>query len=149
MTEAQKMQIANMRSNGLGYKSVANEMNLPYETVKSYCKRHQVSTTVLSNYTEVSQPVNVKGTTNCETCGKTIWQVRGRKKKRFCCDACRNKWWNSHLYLVNRKAVYEFVCPWCGKRFHVYGDKHRKYCSINCASSARRRHEHPNPTEGD
>ncbi len=149
MTDAQKKQIATLRSNGLGYKSVAKELNLPYETVKSYCKRHLVSTPVVSHSTEDSLPVNVTGTTKCETCAKTIWQVKGRKKKRFCCDACRNKWWNSHLYLVNRKAVYEFVCPWCGKRFQVYGDKHRKYCSITCASFARRRHELPNSPESD
>ena len=68
----------------------------------------------------------------CEQCGKPIAQNPGRKRKRFCCDACRNKWWNAHLELVKRKAVYTFTCPACGKKFIVYGNSHRKFCSHAC-----------------
>lgn len=56
----------------------------------------------------------------------------GRKRKRFCCDDCRNKWWNAHLELVKRKAVYTYTCPACGKKFTVYGNSHRKFCSLAC-----------------
>ena len=68
----------------------------------------------------------------CEQCGKPIEQNPGRKRKRFCCDACRNKWWNAHLELVKRKAVYTYTCPTCGKEFTVYGNSHRKFCSHAC-----------------
>lgn len=68
----------------------------------------------------------------CEQCGKPIEQNPGRKRKRFCCDACRNKWWNAHLELVKRKAVYTYTCPACGKKFTVYGNSHRKFCSHAC-----------------
>ena len=71
-------------------------------------------------------------TTACENCGREIQQIAKRKKKRFCCDKCRNEWWNSHLDQVKRKAVYDFRCPCCGKEFHIYGDKRRKYCSHEC-----------------
>jgi hypothetical protein len=55
----------------------------------------------------------------------------GRRKK-FCSDECRVKWWNAHQNQVSRKAVYEFTCAYCGKSFTVYGNNHRKYCSHDC-----------------
>lgn len=68
----------------------------------------------------------------CLCCGKTIIQYPGRKEKKFCSDSCRNQWWNGHLNLVNRKAMYDFVCPACGKPFTAYGNRNRKYCSQEC-----------------
>lgn len=65
-------------------------------------------------------------------CGKPVRQNPGRKQKRFCSDICRNKWWNSHLDLVKRKANYEIVCLGCEKPFVVYGNANRKYCSHKC-----------------
>lgn len=59
-------------------------------------------------------------------------QVFGRKEKRFCSDKCRNKWWNTHLDKVNRRANYDFVCAYCKKPFISYGNKNRKYCSHEC-----------------
>ena len=47
-------------------------------------------------------------------------------------EKCRNKWWNSNLDKVNRKANYEFICPHCKKPFSAYGNKNRKYCSHAC-----------------
>lgn len=93
-------------------------------------------------YGEVVLPAAQSGSQNslaapptdhlCEQCGRPIIQNPGRKRKRFCSDACRNKWWNSHLDLVKRKAVYTFTCLACGKKFTVYGNSHRKFCSHAC-----------------
>ena len=55
-----------------------------------------------------------------------------RKKKKFCSDACRMSWWNKNLDKVNRKAVYEFICPHCQQPFTAYGNAGRKYCSHAC-----------------
>jgi len=59
-------------------------------------------------------------------------QTEGRKEKKFCSDRCRNKWWNSHLSEVKRKAMYEYTCPNCKKTFMAYGNRNRKYCSHEC-----------------
>lgn len=75
----------------------------------------------------------------CPQCGKRLQQVVGRKKKKFCSDACRNKWWNSHLDQVNRKAWREVTCQHCGKTFLVYGKQERKYCGTDCYRAARKR----------
>jgi endogenous inhibitor of DNA gyrase (YacG/DUF329 family) len=61
-----------------------------------------------------------------------VAQNSGRKEKKFCSDKCRMTWWNRHLDKVKRKAVYEYICPHCGKPFTVYGNSHRKYCSHEC-----------------
>ena len=61
-----------------------------------------------------------------------IVQTPGRKRKRFCSDACRNAWWNAHLSLVKRKAVRTVVCAGCGQPFEAYGRTPRKYCSHAC-----------------
>ena len=45
----------------------------------------------------------------CKCCGVPVQQNLGRKEKKFCSDSCRNKWWNSHLDLVKKQAVYEFT----------------------------------------
>ncbi|KIR03816.1 Zinc-finger protein [Lachnospiraceae bacterium TWA4] len=118
MTENQKEQILLLRAKGLGYIKIANEIGISENTVKSFCRRNQQ---------------RVKRRENCcEHCGKPLIQISGRKKKRFCSDVCRNKWWNSHLDIVKRKAIYQYTCPNCGKSFEVYGNRHRKYCCHEC-----------------
>ena len=69
---------------------------------------------------------------HCQFCGIKVLQNPGRKQKKFCSDKCRNLWWNSHLDLVNRKAMHECVCLPCKKQFISYGDKNRKYCCHEC-----------------
>lgn len=108
MTDEQKQQIIALRRAGAGYGRIAMQLQISINTVKSFCRRHSLVT-------------RIDGAV-CEQCGKPIDQNPGRKRKRFCCDACRNKWWNAHLTLVKRKAVYTFTCPACGKAFTVYGN---------------------------
>ena len=74
----------------------------------------------------------IKPDAACECCGKSVEQIFGRKKRRFCFDACRQKWWNSHMHLVQWKAVYMLTCHHCGIVFEIYGNSRRKYCSHAC-----------------
>ena len=121
MTEEQKTAIQDLRSKGEGYKKIAQELGLPPNTIKSFCRRMQMPKTE-----------TVPEGDTCECCGKSIKQTTGRKHKRFCSDACRHKWWNSHLHLVQRRAVYRLKCQHCGREFEVYGNSHRKYCCHAC-----------------
>nr|DAN60214.1 MAG TPA: hypothetical protein [Caudoviricetes sp.] len=125
MTENQKAQICALRKQGVGYMKIAQQMGISQNTIKSFCRRN--------NLTGIEKPnVPVADGSVCECCGKAMVQMEGRKKKRFCCDACRNKWWNAHLDRVQRKAIYKYKCPNCGKEFEVYGNSHRKYCCHEC-----------------
>lgn len=128
MTNEQKNMIEAYRRKGVGYKQIAKELGMSPNSVKSYCRRNHLSNEDLKRNEDE---------TFCEQCGKTIQQVKGRKRKRFCSDKCRNSWWNAHLDLVKRKAIYEYICPTCGKTFSVYGNAKRKYCSHACYLAGR------------
>lgn len=119
MTDKQKIEIERMRRAGMGYKKIAVTLELSENTVKSYCRRLN------------DTPAKDNGE-KCLTCGKPLIQIPGYKKKKFCSDSCRMKWWNAHLDIVQRKAIYTFICPNCGKEFTVYGNANRKYCCHEC-----------------
>lgn len=128
MTDAQKAVIAGYRRDGLGYKKISQLTGVCESTVKTYCRRNGLSGVMAETTAQPEQTTEKL----CLCCGKPVTQYPGRKEKKFCSDSCRNKWWNSHLHLVNRKAMYEFVCPTCGKPFTAYGNRNRKYCSHEC-----------------
>lgn len=116
MTDEQKRQIHDLRQQGLGYMKIGQVMGISDNTVRSYCRRSRLPSSVVI----------------CPQCGRPVKHRTGHKPRRFCSDACRTAWWNSHLDQVDRKAVYQFVCVNCGKEFSAYGNAHRKYCSRAC-----------------
>jgi len=70
----------------------------------------------------------------CKQCGAEIIQIAKRKKRIFCSDGCRQKWWNTHMFMVERspEVTHHFICPTCKKAFTVYGNSKRKFCSHHC-----------------
>ena len=133
MNDNQKTQITKLRAAGNGYGSIARMLGISLNTVKSFCRRNNINETATAE-----QSLAFTGeTSRCENCGREIRQIAKRKRKRFCCDKCRNEWWNSHLDQVKRKAIYDFKCPHCGRPFQTYGDRRRKYCSHECYIVAR------------
>lgn len=128
MTDTQKDRIRQMKADGFGYIKIARELGLPENTVKSFCRREGLNGKVPDR----TPPVPETDMGICPCCGAKVVQNPGRKAKKFCSDKCRNKWWNSHLDQVGRKAHYEFVCACCKKPFTAYGNAGRKYCSHEC-----------------
>lgn len=125
MNQLQANEIIRLRCKGLGYTKIAQELGLSENTIRSYCRRHGLNAEALKN------------TSFCEQCGKAIVQKAKCKPRKFCSDTCRTQWWNSHLEQVNRKAIYSFICAYCGKPFESYGNRRRKYCSHDCYIKAR------------
>lgn len=121
MTESQKVKIETLRKCGDGYKSISNKLGIPVNTVKSYCQRHGIERQKL--------PENILP---CLQCGNDIPQLAKRKTKKFCCDKCRNLWWNEHASLVQHKSESTHICPICGNEFSAYNSQKRKYCSRIC-----------------
>ena len=75
MTNAEIRDIQELQCRGLGYRRIASILNLPINTVKSYCQRHPV----------VEQPpVVVAG---CKNCGAPF-EVYGKPNQRFCSRIC-------------------------------------------------------------
>lgn len=126
MNDAQREQIRQLRGEGHSYKKISRVLGISENTIKTFCRRNRLGGVV-------QQSVAIKKDGYfCLCCGVPVIQMEGRKEKKFCSDRCRNKWWNSHLDRVNRKANYEFICPCCKKSFTAYGNKNRKYCSHTC-----------------
>ena len=125
MTIEQKETIAKLRSEGKSFTAIAEIINLPRETVKSFCRRNDVKS------------VTKEDRRHCPHCGGPVQQKMHVKRRRFCSDKCRKLWWNAHPEKINRRAVYDFTCAECGRPFTAYGDKNRKYCSHVCYINAR------------
>ena len=135
MTELQKSRIRSLREQGTGFAEIARQMDIPRETVKSFCRRNGVI--VISEALPVPSTMHEKGqavSDSCRACGKTIEQIGGRKKRVFCCDQCRTNWWRRNQDKIRRRetALYSFTCAGCGREFTAYGNQHRKYCSHEC-----------------
>lgn len=126
MNDTQRQQIRKLRSEGYGYTRISEVLGISRDTIKTFCRRNG-----LGGATKPSDPAVGDGPF-CQCCGVVVEQHPGRKLKKFCSDRCRNKWWNSHLDQVNRKAHYEFECAHCKKPFTAYGNAGRKYCSHAC-----------------
>ncbi len=127
MTKDEKAKVTALRESGNSYTMIANKLHLTVSAVKGFCQRSGVC--FKENRTVVTTPLDDD---RCRQCGKQIIQKPHTKKAIFCSKECRQKWWNSNLDKVNRKAIYDFHCACCGKKFTAYGNSHRKYCSHQC-----------------
>ena len=124
----QRRSIEQMRSSGVSYSSIANALGLSVNTVKSYCRRSNMSTEVLPD----TKPDYGN---NCENCGGFLPQAS--KQRRFCSDTCRKAFWKTHFDQLNKVALYPKTCAHCGVIFMSYGNRKRKYCSHPCYIAAR------------
>ncbi len=121
MTNEQKYAIRTMRKDGMGYVRIARTIGISENTVKSFCHRD-----------ERKREEAPSGEHFCLCCGIPVEQNPGRKEKKFCSDACRMKWWNSHPDQVEHRTTRKIVCANCGKTFTAYGSTPRKYCCHAC-----------------
>lgn len=125
MTNEQRMIVSSLRAQGMGYGAIARKVGISENTVKSFCHRN-------AQKVEAPQQDTESRVRRCLCCGTPVAQHAGRKEKKFCSDKCRNKWWNSHLDKVDRRAIREVTCANCGRTFSVYGCAERKYCNHAC-----------------
>lgn len=132
MNVDQKEKIRELRLNGIGYKGIANILGLSRDSIRGFCRRNNLggSSCVVALNLEEKKKRNLL----CACCEKPIKQKTKGRIRRFCSDECRRKWWNQNQDERNKgeAATYKFTCPYCGKKFTVYGNKKRKYCSHNC-----------------
>lgn len=120
----QEQKIEQLRSQGLGYKAIALQLDLPRDTVRNYCRTHDL---------ENDAPSDTLPRV-CLQCGKVIPIGVSAGRKKFCSDACRWKWWGAHAADKGRPMgnQQESTCPNCGKTFYAYRSKGRRYCSHAC-----------------
>lgn len=124
MTTMQKESIVSLRVRGNSYSEIAGQLGITRNAVISFCRRKHIQKP-MQNRTDNSLE-------HCRQCGSPLIQQEKMKRRVFCCDECRIKWWSEHPEMLNKKAIYSFVCANCGKTFSAYGDSGRKYCSHEC-----------------
>lgn len=130
MTNEQKIKIKQLRLEGMGYTTVANMLGLSKEAVKSFCRRNGLAgrADAITQETEVEK---LEGKV-CRNCGKELFQTPGMKTRMLCSKQCRATWWKNNPDKLHKKAIYKYVCAYCGKEFEAYGNSTRKYCSHDC-----------------
>jgi protein-arginine kinase activator protein McsA len=131
MNKTQKEQIKRLRLEGFGYIKVAQALGLSENTVKSYCRRNNLSGNIFVSDT---QPLKQNLTEKyfCKQCGNEITQILKRKPRRFCSDGCRGTFWKENQDKISRKTALKYICPVCNRGFFDYGRNGRKYCSHKC-----------------
>ena len=106
---------------GFGYKKISQLTGLSADAIKYYCRKNPASDLA----------------SICLGCGAEIQQTPHHRKRVFCSDYCRMKWWNRHPDLVNRK-LHKYTCQQCGNEYLTHRAT-QKYCSRKCLYDARRK----------
>lgn len=120
MTEEQKTTIARLRTEGAGYKKIADQLGISVNSVKTFCRRNDLT----------KEAMNTRG--ECLFCGKPLVQTPGHREKKFCSSACRTRWWSKHRNERIHKKEHYLTCAYCGKKFTAYCEPGRKYCCHAC-----------------
>ena len=92
MTEYQKKTIREMRFRGYGYKLIAKELRLKRDTVRDYCRGHELTGRLEDFFPEIQAQMD-EGLL-CRNCGFPIEQP-ARGKRVFCSPRCMNRY-NKH-----------------------------------------------------
>lgn len=93
MANEELVKVNDLFESGMKGADIARELNIPYNTVKSYLRRKKV---------QVETKVVVVEKEKCKCCGNPIDQPIGKKHKDFCCDYCRVKYWRKEIRCQNK-----------------------------------------------
>ena len=115
-----------LRKAGHSYARIAVEFGVPKNSVKSFCSRFDIR--LDGERVRVAE----SDVFHCRQCGRSLEQNALHKAKRFCSDACRQRWWNAHRYHGKSKLSRLTVCAHCGRLFRSYAGERRRYCCHPC-----------------
>ena len=132
LTDYQKEQVKALRTQGLGYRKIANQLGIQRDSVRNYC--NSVKTGKTRGVTKIHEKENV-----CRFCKAPLIQTGRGRKKQYCDGQCRYQWYkkNAEEHYDLSEAYYEVTCKGCGEKFMVYGNRKRLYCSHHCYVSHR------------
>ena len=131
LNETQRRQIWAMRSQGLGYGTIAKTVNLSRDAIRKFCARRPE----LKGYgTVVQKMIEAQGFDYCLQCGQPLVHKSVGRPKKFCSVSCRRKHWGEHeeTHDLSKTAYDEVTCQNCGRSFLSYANPKRKYCSHEC-----------------
>lgn len=115
-----------LRKAGYSYAQIAAEYGVPKNSVKSFCSRCDIR--ISGGKVHALEPDG----SHCRQCGCLLEQNALHKAKRFCSDACRQRWWNAHRDHRKSKLSRVTACAYCGRLFRSYVGERRRYCCHPC-----------------
>lgn len=101
-------EIIKLKSDGIKITEIAERLNIPVGTVKSKLFRLKTKEPVEINEPSLYRDINNK----CKMCGREITVVVGKKKRQFCCDYCRVKFWRKHKNGDDGIAKWNWILPY-------------------------------------
>ena len=132
MNEIVKTEIIRLRTEGFKFQEIANVFGLSINTVKSICLRNNIEPSG-----KPDQPLSKYQF--CRCCGKRIEKPDNRKRV-FCSQKCKQKWWTENPDKANRKSQITIICKHCGKPFKAYKADDRMFCSRVCYAKYHSQH---------
>lgn len=132
MTSYQEIKVKELRMKGMGYKAIAQALDLDRDQVRYHCKKIGLTGTK-EELAEKIEEEKLHGET-CLYCGDLLYRSKYAPGKKFCCEDCRRKWWKEHPEKKKKSAKASYVkqCEECGRTFISYGCKTRRFCSHDC-----------------
>ena len=91
MTDKQKRKVRKMRLDGIGYRHIATELAVSLNTVKSYCRRNGL--VGVGQVVALNVDVSIQKGLICKCCGTKLKHTPSKKRKVYCSDNCRKKYW--------------------------------------------------------
>lgn len=128
MTEQQKLQIRKLRQQGLGYQAIGKTLNLSRDSVRSYCKNHELNG--VSVEVQMNTKERIANGDACAFCAGPLEHASTGRPRRFCSDLCRRSYWKLHRAEGQKGSdvTYTMECAYCHRTFESYSNKNRKYC---------------------
>lgn len=136
ITDIQQEKIIALRQRRVTYQEIGDTTGLTMDTVKSYCRRNNI--TAPGKIKTAQRPVKpepkktgLPNLTFCLNCNRLITQAPKQKPKKFCCPKCRDVWWNKNRNLVSssRRVAH---CAYCGGEFEKFDSSKQRYCGKQC-----------------
>ena len=124
MTSERISRILKLRDQHKSYRTIAAELGIPVNTVKSCLHRIQGKTEAGQIGQDETSCIIL-----CRQCKVSLHQAKHGKKRCFCSDHCRYTWWNAHRDLSRRASAHQQTCEMCGAVFHTYKGH---FCSRAC-----------------
>ena len=115
--------VDDLRDQGLSMAQIAERMEVPIGTIKSYLARRNPDKT----------PQGAGSTKLCLSCGKALTNPT----QKFCSEPCRKHWWYIQRRNVQSGSKKAYTCAYCGQAIYDYVP--RKYCSTACQFAARKK----------
>lgn len=84
-------EIFKLRLQGLGYKAIASKLKLSRDSVCQYCHRNGLSGYGKAAMLNLQQMLDDE--IICKYCGAKLKHTTGKRRKKFCSDRCRKKYW--------------------------------------------------------